>query len=453
MSGENSDLTNLVAAHVVASDRILVMVSGGPDSMLLLSLLNRLRLGLRFILEVAHINYGLRGSDSEADEALVRRYAERAGLGGHFFSVSLSMGSAVQERARKERWGVMRRLVQDFGFDKLMLAHHADDQLETILMNWMRGAGLRGLRGMLPVTRFNFGSPLPPVQLIRPFLSVTKQQILSCCSAQGIAYREDLSNATTTYLRNRVRHGLIPRLVSKPGLYGLMARSQQALASQLQRADAAVTKLLSSRSGLSLQEYFKLDLAERYLAIEALLRHGGTTKMLAREVFDRIDSCLAQGQKKISALGLVLRVDGDCLSMERSQSTLEYLEPVSIPGPGNYPLKAGRLRISRLNSDQFNPSSVPPGLRPLYLDADQVRFPLTVRSATAGDRFRPIGLSGTKKLSDFYIDLKIPRRLRPGIPIIESQGTLVGVLGYALDERYRVTKDSSAVFKVELAKS
>lgn len=432
-------------------DRVLATVSGGPDSVCLLTVLAELREAGRIPglqIHVAHVNYGLRGRESDGDEAFVRELAarfrmpvtcERAALGPR-------SGGSLQRQAREIRYAFFERVRREHGLTSVATGHTADDQAETILMWLLRGAGAEGLAG-IPVMREG--------GIIRPLLDVCRREVLDYLGSRGMVYRVDASNASGAYRRNRIRHELLPLLRSfNPRIVEGLARGADILAAEAAVVDELEetrwqATLVAMSPGLVVLDCHRLMSQplglRRRLVRRALAMMRGTTTGLTflhvRQVLDRV----LRGRNG-SGLdlpgGIHVRRAENHLVVElgsSNRSAFPFPEwavgvPLSIPGEVCF-AEGGRRLVAV-------PGPPDEGLRETdkweaIVDADRLGGPLAVRSWRPGDWFCPRGMKGhRKKLQDVFVDEKVPRALRSRVPVVVSPAGIVWVVGYRCDERF-----------------
>lgn len=436
-------------------DRVLVAVSGGPDSIALLHLVHRLTGEGRLELGVAHFDHGLRGQESAADAAFVAQVAQELGLPFH-----LGLGDvrreaeekriSLQMAARELRFHFLRETRRAHGYHKLALGHTADDQVEQFFLRLLRGAGLEGLKGM------RFASP---DGVVRPLLAVGKEVLLAWLESQGLPYRVDASNLNRRYLRNRVRLDLLPELARnynprlKAAVWRLMALLQEddcLLAAQAEEAWHRTGRMVTG-------DFATLHLP-RLLALPAglqkrVLRYALGRLALGTEItFGQVDSLLALAQARRS--GGQLRLS-NCL-VARAGQELHLWKGLPPPPPdaatvlgtpGEWQTSEGWHFLLRLTSGAGCMRSAPDIA---HLHADRVALPLLVRYLRPGDRFWPLGAPGTRKLQDFLVDCKIPRWLRPHLPLVEADGRIVWVPGLRVAEPVKITPATRKVLTVQV---
>jgi tRNA(Ile)-lysidine synthase len=468
-------------------DRVLIGVSGGPDSLCLLEVLHRLAARHRLELHVAHLNHGLR-PEAGADADFVRAEAERRGCG--FIAETVDVQAAARTKkqsletaARGLRYDFLKRAAQHAGASLVAVAHTADDQAETMLMRLLRGTGLRGLRGMLPkrvMSEWVIGSwdaadgQLPitiyplPVYVIRPLLHIPRSDILAYCAEHNLNPRVDSSNSDVRYLRNRVRHELLPTMEAyNPKLRVILARMAEAAAGDYEIWLGAVQGLWKetarpSESGdgdarFDRQRWLALGQAQQRALLRAAVAHlAGDWDEIDFEPIDAAAAFSRQaapGRSCQVAAGLVLKVEAEDV-------TLAY-EPIA-PEQSDWPrveqgaLAPGwRLVIEPLGPGAWRRDELEAAPRWIaHVDADRLHGPPAVRARRAGDRFQPLGMQGhTVKLSDYLVNRKIPVELRDQWPLLACGDDIVWVAGLRLDERYKVTDGTRSVTRLTLSRA
>jgi tRNA(Ile)-lysidine synthase len=457
------------------TDRLLVGVSGGPDSLCLLHLLHTS--GYRVI--TAHINHQLRPeADQEAE--VVRQFAAKSCI--DFISCVIDVrvyasehSLSIEEAARTLRYRYLFEQAERRGVGAVLVAHSADDQVETILMHLLRGSGLSGLRGMEYITLPNPWSDHIP--LVRPLLSTWREDILKYLDKNQIVPVIDQSNLDTTYFRNRLRHELLPMLKSyNPGVRqnllraGLIMRDDYSVLQQivdeaweanLARQDPGY--LAFNRSGI-------LELPpsiQRYLLRKAIAYFLPGLQDVDFDCIERGLKFLAEGKLvgQVDLLaGLCLIREGDLFWLAASLDALPLTDyPAIIPGeefsvnvPSMLSLNAGWLLQAVETPDLLSAiqeSTQNQDLFQAWVDTSELQLPLTVRSRKAGDRIQPIGMDGhSVKVSDLMINLKLPKRARRTWPLVCSGGHILWVPGCRLSQWAQVTADSRSVVHLILSR-
>ena len=401
---------------VRADEPLLVMVSGGGDSVALLDI--AVRLGAE--VSALHVNYGLR-EDAELDQALVERLCEQLGVPLRVETVTLSKGN-TQEQARDARYALAEGLAEgDYA-----AAHTATDQAETVLYRLAVSPGSRALHGMAPRRG----------RLVRPLLGVTRDEVRDYLRAQGLEWREDPSNADRRFARARVRHDVLEALRElSPASERTIAETARQLRDEAEVLDAVVSDALKELGGgpaISLDALLDQPPAVRRLVLRALAdraadapgaaARGRPSRSLSRHEADEI---LALGQRGTKSLDL-----GGGLRAVAEYGTLRFTrageaavpEPVQLSVPGR----------ARFGDWEVEALAGAPG----DVTVSDLGGELTVRAWRDGDRMRPAGLGGSKSLQDLFTDRKVPRALRHTLPVIEADGEIVWVAGVAVGERF-----------------
>lgn len=440
---------------------VTVGVSGGPDSIALLHALNRLRSEYHWQLSAVHVNHGLRGEESDADARYVSERCEAWGIPCRVERVDvkgeLAKGGANRQAvARKLRYEAFRRAVASFGADRLALAHQADDQVETVLMRLLRGTGPSGLTG-IPLAREWEG-----IHLVRPLLEVRRSEVEAYCAEHGLRPRQDPSNRDPRYMRNRIRLELVPQLET------YNPRFQKAIL-QLSRIAAEEERYWEE---LAKQESDKVVEAREEgkvaLHIPSLLE---ADVALQRRVIKLILNCLAQRNEQEVTLDSVEKVrklaggsnpsalvplPGE-LWAEREYSRLWIMtspptvpseetafNPVVLSVPGEHSFPEGTIQSWIGDRAAFQPSPS----RALF-DLDRLQTPLIARPRAPGDRIRPLGLGGSKKVKDVLIDAKISRRRREGLPLVVAGEEVIWIPGVTRSDQAMVTGQTRRYLHLE----
>ena len=402
------------------SGGIVVAVSGGIDSMALLHLLATPALGLRDRLVVAHFDHRLRGAESDADAAFVAQAARRLGLpfesdSGDTRQLAAETGDGVEAAARQLRHGFFARLAKRLGA-VVALAHHADDQVETFFLRLLRGAGNRGLAGMRPVAP----SPADPgVTLVRPLLGIRRDEIVEYATREGIGFREDATNADTRFLRNRIRHELLPQLAGKFGA----SVSRQVLKAMQLAGDAAdcIDGLAAKWTGEP--PFNQLSIAVQRQVVQRQLFALGDEPS-----FDLVESLRLEVGRVIEvAPGRRLRLNADG-QVEAAASTAEpefslAKREVSLTGQAGE-VEFGGLKIGweRVAGGLAKWREVGQAENREVFDAESLGQAITLRHWRPGDRYQPIGQTGTAKLQDLFVNQKIPKAERRQLVAAEAAG-------------------------------
>lgn len=434
---------------------LLVAVSGGPDSIALLSLLHRLVQSWRLTLTVVHCNYGLRGAESDGDESFVRDFCQERDLSLAIHRpllVKRRQRSSLQATAREARYGFMTQLAHEVGADRIAVGHTANDQAETVLMWLMRGAGMTGLAGM---------SSTREGRIIRPLLAATREEVLAYLEQEGQAYRRDSSNEKPLYHRNRIRQELLPVLTRlAPAAVRVLQRQADVLREDEQYLAHVTSELLrrlvSQDAGggqrVNRQAFIQLPVALQRRLVRALVRtYDEEGRASSLRVVESVRQIFLKGKS-----GAQLSLKQAFVVLEQDEVRLCPLsgagKKATGPGQGQseslFLSRASAVRWARTNQQiqvqrmarrEAEQEGLAPSTERVVFDADRCSEPLLVRSWQAGDRFVPQGMKGhSQKLQDFFTDRKIPRGTRDALPLVVAPEGILWVVGLRQDERFVV---------------
>jgi tRNA(Ile)-lysidine synthase len=452
-------------ALVHSSQPLIVAVSGGADSLALLLLLAQLRQPLGLDIHVAHLDHGLRGQESLMDARFVEETALRLELPvtlerEDVESFRATHHLSLEAAAREVRYSFLARVAAAQGALAVALGHTADDQAETILMHLLRGSGLDGLMGMQTLSYWPSSRHSHPIALVRPLLGTKREETESLCRWKGFTPRDDSSNLSLHFTRNRIRSDLLPRLRS------YNPRFQEALL-RLGRS-AAQDQAYILGEAVQAREMLAVDTGEG-VSIEregfavlppALKRHllrliyhqitGSSAGLENCHLEDMVKLSEGRAQKNISLPGgLIFSVEYGSLTLGRGQS-----KPTAGPAlSGEYPLTlSGDTRVPGWNiRANFSMDREYPSHGDAYvakLDGERVGRHLYVRGRIPGDRFHPLGMAVPKKLQDFMVDVKAPRGVRDRIPLVVSERGIVWVVGYRIAHWARLREDTTTVLSL-----
>ncbi|MGQ9602047.1 MAG: tRNA lysidine(34) synthetase TilS [Candidatus Bipolaricaulia bacterium] len=447
---------------VSPGERVLVAVSGGIDSIVLLYLLYELREELGIALAVGHLDHRIRGEEAQADAEFVAGEAEKLGLplileARDVPAYAEERGLSLEEAAREVRYKFLEEAAAKVGAAKIALGHHRDDLVETLLLNLIRGAGLSGLRGMAPVRG----------RLIRPLIDCSRAEIAAFAHERGLSYRQDRTNLEKRFLRNRIRMELLPLLEGyRPRVAERLARTAQVLdeaASYLEGlASERLAEMVLARGESELilnREEFLVEepFLQTLILREAVRRLRGSLRDLEFEHLRKMREL--SGQKEGRA---ELHLPGGLSFLRRGERLIlsSKAEPKEArPLAYEFPLRLGENTFDQLGWE-FTLEEVEPVLEleleraPLkaMIDGDRINKPLSVRNWRPGDRFRPLGMKGIKKLQDFFVDEKVPREERVWVPLVCDRRGIVWVVGLRLSEDYKVTAGTKRALRITARK-
>jgi len=422
-------------------EKILLAISGGRDSMVMLDLFCR----SDFSFGIGHVNFNLRGRESDEDELFIRKIAESRNI--PFFTrqfdtseYSNDKGISVQMAARELRYKWFEEIIREEEYSFVATAHHKDDEIETFMINLMRGTGIEGLSG-IPVKRD---------RIIRPLLFFTREEIDNYAELNQIEYREDSSNRELKYLRNQVRHLLIPDILSlKADAGDNILKSINIIREQ---ADLYFSLIGSLQEQLitgtndqfrilkkSLQPYESPGLI-LFELLKDFGFHRDTIYKAAASMNDRPGRFFHSPSHELLVERESLLIRRRSSSQMNSTAEHYYLDKnildVSVPISLN--LEIGDIKDLELSADSDL----------AFLDADLLRYPLILRRWTTGDSFHPLGMKGSKLLSDFFIDMKVEVAGKMDTWLLCSGKDIIWVVGYRIDNRYRISDKTQRFLKV-----
>ncbi|WP_408955203.1 tRNA lysidine(34) synthetase TilS [Natroniella sp. ANB-PHB2] len=443
-------------------DKILVAVSGGPDSLVLLHILKRLREDYDLQLHVFHLDHMLRGEESIVDAEFVKQIAhkwevpitvERYDVKSYQQRMELSL----EEAAREVRYDFLFKYLKKFNLTKIAVGHHANDQAETILMNLLRGAGLKGLAGIFPKRD----------QVVRPLFELTKQEINNYCQRYNLESRLDKTNLDTIYYRNKIRLELLPSLIKEynSNLINTLQRNAEILQGEekflVQSTIEVMNRLLLKETPHQLvilkNKFSELHLALQRRVVKRTLKllSGQEQGFYYHHIESIIDFILTGEtgtqidlpQQMVVALNyeqVIFKIGG------RADKKTNYFE---------HKLSVGEIKVLDLGlevktkvvkntypwkKELNNPNKA-------HLDLSKVGFEFYLRQRKEGDRFYPLGMKGSKKIKDFLIDEKVPLARRDKVPIFTTlEGEIFWVAKLRIDERFKVVEETKKILIIEI---
>jgi tRNA(Ile)-lysidine synthase len=456
-------------AMLQRGDHLLIAVSGGPDSTALLHVMTRLapRWGLR--LTAAHLNHALRAEESERDEAFVRELCR--GMSVPCICQKAAKGAleihgrSREDSAREARYRFLAETADLYGAGKIATGHHRDDQAETLLINLLRGSGPEGLKGILPVR---------DGRIIRPLLGTGRSEILAYLGANRLPSVLDSSNRNDLFLRNRIRHDLIPRLTERfnPQISRALSRTAEIMRRENDCLQELVQQVLSSwgvdpemeENRLPLKAFGELHEALQGRIIKTLTEGCGPLRRgiayhHVQSVLHLIRQPRSSGvlhlpdnlkiQKEGNFLSILQRAGGRA---EKGREEGVPPEPLDIAAniPGTVALP-GAERIFRLRFvGKPAPEEMMAHPQTAFMDYDRIALPMRIRHRMPGDRMAFLGMEGSKKLTDYFVDCKIPRAARGQIPLLVDARSVIWIAGGRISERVKVTEATEKVLKVEM---
>lgn len=460
-----------IEAHGMAApgEAILAAVSGGPDSMVMLDLLSGLTADLGIDLGVAHIDHNLRGDESRADADFVAEVTAAYNLPYHCARIDPAFfrdlrGTSLEEAARRQRYGLLEAIAGRHGYDRIAVGHNANDNAESVLLFLLRGSGPGGLGGIRPTIAD---------RLIRPLIDLKRAEIERYIRQVGIRFVSDRSNRDLEFVRNRIRHRLLP-LVQREfnpavidGLNRLatIARDEEVWLRPLisRHFAAAVVSKSSRRLDLSIHALQAMPraLQRRVLRmgleeIQGNLRRVGFNHVEAvRSLCEKPEdegSLHLPGNIRVRSGNTILTIDRGAVRPKTTgvPATPAYEHRIDSPDCTVVLESIGRrVRFATVASAVAFPGRNA-GQVVAFFDMNKLVFPLVLRGVRAGDRFSPMGVHGSQKVKKFFIDHKVPKAERASCPVLISGGTIVWLVGHRIDDAYAATARSRGVLKVEL---
>jgi len=448
-------------------DKILMAVSGGPDSVAMAHVLNELKRELMFDLFMGHLNHGARGKDSDEDAEFVLSLGKEMAIDTFVEKIDVEkerkrLKLSFQEAARNQRQLFLESLLNKLGADKIALGHTADDQVETVLINLFRGSGMKGLCGMEPVRK----------HYIRPLFDCYKSEIIQFLQSSNLKYREDKSNFKKEYLRNRIRLDLIPQLEReynpriKESLFetSFLIREEDSFLSAL--TEIEFKKIIrgqnhnEGRVELAGAEFMKFPPAiQRRLVRHAVQTVKGDLRKLSFSHVQEVIELITDGRsgKKISLPdNMEALFVNDVLSFYRipnEESCIknnDTAEEICLNMPGNTRIDQVPLTLKSQLFWQSEMGDLSASPNQAWLDLDKTGKFIYVRFFRPGDKFVPFGMTGSKKIKALFIDNKVPVHRRSRIPILTTpENDIIWVYGQRISNDYRVTPGTKRVLFIE----
>lgn len=442
-------------------DRIVAAVSGGPDSVFMLHYLLRVRKFMNLSISMVHLHHGIRGEEADEDAAFCKKIAQTYNLPyleihQDVPGVARKKKLSIEEAGRLARLSAYRKAIKKFSATAVATGHTADDQAETVLMKIITGTGKVGLSGIHP----NYES-----YVIRPILSITREEIINYLRCESIDFRIDRTNLQSDYLRNRVRKELIPLIKNRfnPNVVESLCRLARVSREELKFLDENTRFYLDHHVKIS-GNYVRIEIPPLGSLSPYFLKHILRKAMEAagadlRDINFTHTENLYQLLYKITSSsielpgGLKAFREYDSLVITRKKIQPPEKPPaVEIKFPGEYVLKELQMVIrGKLSKDvPVNFEGVP---YTAYFDADLLSpGKLTLRTRQSGDRFCPLGMSGEKKLNDFFIDEKIPKNERNRVPLLVFNDEIVWVVGIRPSDKFKVRLNTKRVLVVQIEK-
>jgi tRNA(Ile)-lysidine synthase len=445
---------------VPSQSRLLVAVSGGPDSVCLLHVLVKLKKELDIELHTAHLNHQLRGAESEADAQYVFDLAQSLGVPATIAKRDVAAYQAkkrisLEEAAREVRYDFLAQTAKALGTSQVAIGHTRDDHIETILMHLIRGSGTRGLQGLAPQVKWQTADAV--ITVVRPLLEVSRKETASYCQEHNLMPRLDSSNLSLSPLRNRIRLRLLPLLKSyNPRIANALLRTAHLAADDVAFLEEAADRLwhqvaqrqentiiLDKKPFLTLPPALKRQVLR--LSLEKLI--GNLKDIEARHIEEIMNALSKPAGRSLSLPGgLTFTIEYDRYLIGKDSLALSPLPPLeselTLTIPGETTLAGWHVVANTTNREQMIEKG---DSLTAHFDFDKTGDKLLVRNRKTSDRFCPLGMSQPKKLGEFMIDTKIPRLWRKRVPIVSSPQQIIWVVGWRIDDRVKVTENTKRV--------
>ena len=436
----------------VPGEKVVAAVSGGSDSMALLHVLKEIS-ELRLDVVVAHLNHGLRGEESDADAGHAGDAAGRLGLvfecrSADAEAFAKSRKLSPEDAARKLRYGFFRDVLEKHSASRIATGHTMNDQAETVVMRLLRGGGSRGLSGIRPVAG----------EVVRPLINATKEEAREYLRSREIAWREDSTNSSPRFTRNRIRNELLPALETyNPAVREVLSRAAAVCSMESDFVEAEAERRfegLVSRVGGGIFGKTRDILSEPAAVRFAVMRKA--VSELKGDLLDVSSKHFFAVEEALGSAGPSAEVDFPGGVVFRSGHGVFFLARGEESG-GSFSARVegpGRVGISRdveVEVEVTDDDSLWGNPCAAYFPPEKISFPVVARSFEDGDRFVPLGMKGQKKLKDFFIDEKIPRFMRKKVPLFETGEGIIWVGGMRTDDRFRAEKGSGPWIRMRIS--
>lgn len=425
--------------------KILLTVSGGIDSIVMCELFHKAKINFA----IAHCNFKLRDKESDQDELFVEHLAEKYAV--PFHSVSFDTNTfakknkiSIQLAARKLRYEWFEFIREQFKYNAIATAHHKNDSIETFLINLIRGTGISGLHGILPKQG----------KIVRPLLFTDKDQIISFSKTHKLKHREDQSNSSDKYLRNKIRLQIIPALKElNPKIDSVITEDisrlrevEIILKKEINKARKNIIVSKGEELCISISKLKKLDPINTYLY--ELLRPYNFNASVVKDIIENLEK--SSGKQFFSDTHRLIKDRENLIIVKISDPETDPFI-FEIKGKEKE-ITVGQLKLSLSKINRDSKFKFPKTENSAVLDLEKLKFPLSIRKWQQGDTFQPLGMKGKKKLSDFFIDLKLSLTEKENVFILLSDNKIAWIIGYRIDDRFKVTDKTNKIYFAELSK-
>ena len=410
-----------------SSDKILVAVSGGKDSIALAHFLHE----NGFNIGIAHVNFHLRGDESDTDEAFVHVFSKSLGVPHHLHNCHFNDKGNLQDWARNERYTYFNKVKQFEGYTKIATGHHKDDQVETVLHNLLRGTGIKGLRGMMSERN----------GLIRPFLQTSRNEIEAYLKSHHLSFRDDSSNASTKYVRNQIRHNLVP-LISKIGensLEKLHTSISHLQSDSIALSESVMKTVTETSSGYQIDLGGYSSQAAATVLYHAIHAHGFNRQQC-------IDLMSANVGAIIESDEYIATKSAEKVIVREKEITLPSIH---IAGVGDYTFLNRSLKIGL---EDYSENDFPKSNSMAWMDSEKTSFPLAWRSWAEQEKFQPIGSDYHVEISKYLKDKGIDRLSRKDVTVlVDAENQVIWIPGIQLADLVKCTSTTKSVITFELS--
>ncbi|MGB3948839.1 MAG: tRNA lysidine(34) synthetase TilS [Bacteroidia bacterium] len=430
---------------VTQKHTVLLAVSGGIDSVVMVDLFHKA--GLKFA--IAHCNFQLRNVESNEDEQFVKALAHKYNVAFHVIKfktaeIAKKNKTSIQVTARELRYQWFEKIRTENKYATIATAHHLNDSIETFIINFTRGTGISGLHGILPKQG----------NVIRPLLFATKQEIENHAKKHTLIFREDSSNASDKYTRNKIRHHIVPVLKEiNPNFENAFEKNIQQLIdteaiykNEIENKRASIVIKQQNTTTLSIKALKALTPLNTYLY--EFLKPFDFNATTVYEIEKALDA--ESGKLFLSPTHRIIK-DREALLIEKltdkkttdEEFTIKKNQKTLVFSNQQLEIKTIKVEKTQLSNNAFE----------AFIDWGKLEFPLTVRKWKQGDSFYPLGMKGKKKLSDFFIDKKLSLYQKENIWVLTSGNKIVWIMGLRLDERFKITEKSTKIVQINLIKN
>jgi tRNA(Ile)-lysidine synthase len=449
-------------------EKVVVAVSGGADSVCLLYILNNLKSRLTITLHIAHLNHGLRAKESDIDARFVTRLAKKLGLPVTVRREGVaeyrkSKKYSLEEAAREKRYEFFADVVNQENAECVAVAHTRDDNVETILMHILRGSGISGLRGLLPVSVLQSGEEKLAMNVVRPLLALSRAEIEEYCRHFKIKPRVDSSNKSITFTRNRIRLELLPQLRTyNPRvdeallrLAAIAGEETEFIEEQAAQLWSEISEEYGSAVSLDIRKLVHLpEIIQRQILRWAVKYLRGSTKDIEAFHIEDMIKFISKPAGKTLCLpqGLRLHTEHNRLILSRDEIVICPFPPMeehALQIPGETEVPGWMVKASIID----NVDGIFEGNFIAKLDYDKTGAELRVRSRIKGDIFQPLGMDQPKSLQRFMIDARIPRNWRDHVPLVCNPEKVLWIVGWRIDDRFKVLPDTKKILRLEFQRT